>query len=290
MVEIRKTQGQIDDLVKEIYDRIKKNERVLSEESGFLINNSLRNVINKNYWNIALCKPRNIVIGAKTGTSSFDENFKKQMNYPSKASKDILISGFSKDYSIAIWTGFDKYSKTEKTYFLNDNNNKIAKLIFKRLMEEIADPSLKFNIPSSIIEKTIVKGLYPYKLATNDINPKSTIKSYFKKSATPTQYYEVTPLPNLTNLEYIYYDNLIHVYFDDYSYQNQNTLFKRELTEGRITYNVEVNFNNKIKTYTSLTPYIEVPYYPFLEYKISGYLSYEYATNYKSNYYTLELL
>ena len=29
MVEIRKTQGQIDDLVKEIYDRIKKNERVL---------------------------------------------------------------------------------------------------------------------------------------------------------------------------------------------------------------------------------------------------------------------
>jgi len=29
MVEIRKTKGQIDDLVKEIYDRIKKNERVL---------------------------------------------------------------------------------------------------------------------------------------------------------------------------------------------------------------------------------------------------------------------
>ena len=29
MVEIRKTQGQIDDLVKEIYDRIRKNERVL---------------------------------------------------------------------------------------------------------------------------------------------------------------------------------------------------------------------------------------------------------------------
>ena len=100
--------------------------------------NFLRNVINKNYWNIGLCKPLNVEIGAKTGTSNFDENFKKKMNYPDKASKDIWISGFSKDYSIAIWTGFDKYLKNEKTYFLNGENNKLAKKIFKRLMEEVA--------------------------------------------------------------------------------------------------------------------------------------------------------
>ena len=272
-----------------LYPNIRE-ERVLNEDSSFLINYNLRNVINNNYWNIALCKPKNIEIGAKTGTSNFDENFKKQMNYPDKSSKDIWISGFSKDYSITIWSGFDRYLKNEKTYFLNGNNNKIAKLIFKKLMGEVANPNSKFTIPSSIEEKTIIKGLYPYKLAPTNLNFKGVIKSYFKKSATPTNYYEIAPLPNLENLEYIYYNDSLHIYFDDYSYENTSSLYNKENLEGKITYNVDVNINNKITTYTSLEPIIKVPYYPFLEYKISGYLSYENATNYKSNYYTLELL
>ena len=267
-----------------------RKEQILSKESSFLINYNLRNIVNKNYWNIALCKPRNIEIGAKTGTSNFDKSFKEQMGYPTNASKDIWISGFSKDYSITIWTGFDKYLKNEKTYFLNGNNNKLAKLIFKRLMEEIADPSITFHVPSSITERTIVKGLYPYKLATNEINSKGTIKSYFKKSATPTSFYEVAPLPILDNLEYIYYNDSLHVYFPNYTYEETKNLYKRENVEGRITYNIELNFNDEIKTFSSLEPIVEVPYYPFLKYKISGYLSYEYATNYKSNYFTFEVL
>ena len=276
------------DTNEKIYPNL-KNERVLSEEGAFLINNTLRNIINKNYWNIALCKPLNIEIGAKTGTSNFDENFKIQMNYPKNASKDIWISGFSKDYSIAIWSGFDKYLKNEKTYFLNGNNNKIAKLIFKKLMKEIANPNLKFNIPKNIETHNIVKGLYPYKLATKEINPKGVIKSYFKKGYAPKEYYNIEPLPNLTNLEYIYYNDLIHIYFPDLSYPKSNSIYKKENLEGRITYNVDVIFNDYVKTYSSIEPLIEIPYYPFLEYKISGYLSYEYATNYKSNYFTLLL-
>lgn len=269
---------------------ITKEERVLSEASAFLINYNLRSIVNTNYWNIALCKPLNIDIGAKTGTSSFDENFKKQMNYPEKSSKDIWLSGFSKDYSIAIWSGFDKYLKDEKTYFLNGNNNKIAKLIFKRLMEEISNPNLHFNIPSSIETHNIVKGLYPYKLATSEINLKGITSAYFKKGHSPTSYYEIEPLPNLENLDYIYYDDTLHIYFNNYDYKKTSSIYQRENLEGRITYNIELQFNDYIKTYTSLEPIIKVPYYPFLEYKISGYLSYEYATNYKSNYYTLELL
>ena len=267
-----------------------KEERLLSEESAFLINYNLRNVINKNYWNIGLCKPLNVEIGAKTGTSNFDENFKKKMNYPDKASKDIWISGFSKDYSIAIWTGFDKYLKNEKTYFLNGENNKLAKKIFKRLMEEVAKKNQTFEIPKSIESYNIVNGLYPYKLATNDINPKGVISAYFKKNSRPKSYYEVTPLPTLDNLEYIYYDDKLHIYFNDLSYTDNKKIYKRENLEGKITYNVELIINDFVYTYTSLTPIIEVPYYPFLKYKISGYLSYQYATNYKSNYLTLDVL
>ena len=274
----------------EIIYPIVKEEKVLSESSTFLINNILRNVVNTNYWNIALAKPRNVEFGAKTGTSSFDENFKNKMNYPKNASKDIWISGFSKDYSIAIWSGFDQYLKNEKTYFLNGNNNKIAKLICKKLMEEICDPSLKFYIPTSIETHNIVKGLYPYKLATNDLNFKGITSAYFKKGTSPLSYYEITPLPNLVNLDYIYYNDMLHIYFDNYDYDKTNKIYQRENLEGRITYNIELQFDNYTKTYTSLEPIIEVPYYPFLEYKISGYLSYEYATNYKSNYYTLELV
>ncbi len=272
-----------------IYPNLKE-EQLLSSDSAFLINNSLRNVVKKNYWNIALCKPNNIEIGAKTGTSNFSEDFKKKMNYPSNASKDIWISGFSKDYSIAIWTGFDSYLKDEKTYFLNGNNNKLAKLIFKRLMNEIADKSKTFSIPTSIKTHKIIKGLYPYKLATNEVNSKGVVSAYFKENCIPKEYYKINPLPILDNLEYLYYDNKIHVYFNNYERQKNSSIYNSDNLEGRITYNVEINFNNKTKTITSLEPIVEVPYYPFLEYKISGYLSYEYATNYKSNYFTFNLL
>jgi len=275
---------------RKITKNIQKEERVLSEDSAFLINYILRNVVNTNYWNIALCKPRNIEIGAKTGTSSFDENFKKTMNYPSNASKDIWISGFSKDYSIAIWSGFDKYLKNEKTYFLNGNNNKIAKLIFKKLMEEISNEDNKFLIPSSIEKKEIIKGLYPYKLAINEVNKKGVTSAYFKKKYAPKEYYTIDPLPTLDSLDYIYYNDSLHIYFNDYSYENTKSIYQKENLEGRITYNVELQFNEYTKTYSSFEPIVEVPYYPFLEYKISGYLSYEYATNYKSNYFTLDVL
>ena len=272
-----------------IYPNIKE-ERLLSEDSAFLINYNLRNIINKNYWNIALCKPLNIEIGAKTGTSNFDENFKKKMNYPDKASKDIWIAGFSKDYSIAIWSGFDQYLVNKKTYFLNGNNNKMAKLIFKKLMKEVSEENHSFYIPNSISSYNIIKGLYPYQLATSEVNYKGVTSAYFKKGFGPTSYYNIESLPNIDNLEYIYYDDKIHVYFDNYDYEDNNKLFKRENLEGKITYNVEVEINNNITTYSSLEPLVEIPYYPFLKYKISGYLSYQYATNYKSNYYTLEIL
>ena len=76
----------------------------------------------------------------------------------------------------------------------------------------------------------------------------------------------------------------------NYIYENTKSIYQKENLEGRITYNVELQFNEYTKTYSSFEPIVEVPYYPFLEYKISGYLSYEYATNYKSNYFTLDVL
>ena len=271
-----------------IYPNIRK-ERVLSEGAAFLTNYTLRNIINKNYWNIALCKPLNIEIGAKTGTSNFSKEFKEKMNYPANASKDIWISGFSKDYTISIWSGFDQYLKDEKTYFLNGNNNKIAKLIFKKLMSNLSNPTLKFEVPNSIETHKIIKGLYPYKLASSDLNQKGVTTAYFKKGYSPKEYYKIDNLPYLDNLEYLLYNDKIHIYFPDYTYEETNSIYQKENLEGKITYNIELEINNKITTYTSLTPIIEVPYYPFLNYKISGYLSYQYATNYKSNYFTFLL-
>ena len=156
-------------------------------------------------------------------------------------------------------------------------------------MTNLSNPNLKFEIPSSIETHKIIKGLYPYKLASNDINQKGVTSAYFKKGYSPKEYYIIDNLPYLDNLEYILYNNKIHIYFPDYSYEKSNSIYQKENLEGKITYNIELEINNKITTYSSLTPIIEVPYYPFLNYKISGYLSYQYATNYKSNYFTLLL-
>ena len=123
-------------------------------------------------------------ISTKTGTSSYDPNTLKKLKLSNKVIQDAWTVTFSKDYSIAIWYGYDNLTK--KTYNTSSHawseRTKIQKAIVTKIMER----NSTFNIPSGIVKARVVVGTNPPKLP-NSSTPSSKIQTHlFVKGTEPT--------------------------------------------------------------------------------------------------------
>ena len=166
-----------------------------------IISSVLKKVIDGNYYNIAYAKPYGIQIHGKTGTNAYDDNRIKLFDYPSYADCDVWFAGYSKNFTIASWSGFDEPKKGQNNYFgKNDSRRYIVKDIFK---ESLSKLELKKNIitkPSSLTEVNIVKGINKNYLPNEYVPTAYIVTASFKNDDIPT---EVLPLPTLKEIENI---------------------------------------------------------------------------------------
>lgn len=97
----------------------------------------LTNIVEEDYNGLGKVKINNVKIAAKTGTGAYDSNTISKYGYPKNADKDSWLCGYSKDYTLSVWSGFDMPIKGEKTYFgSNDKRRNTSKEIFKKIMEK----------------------------------------------------------------------------------------------------------------------------------------------------------
>lgn len=141
-----------------VYEHEKQEEkRVLSEESAYLITSTLNNIRDNNYLNINQAFPEKISCVGKTGTNAYDKNTITKYNYPSNADKDIWFAGYSPNYTVVTWTGFDEPEQDKKTYFTsNDIRKKYAKQLFKTIMQRCEIKEQKFVKPETMINQQVV--------------------------------------------------------------------------------------------------------------------------------------
>jgi len=258
----------------------KKNEkRVLSSETAFLMSNVLKKVVDKNYWGVGSLKVNNADIGVKTGTSNFDYQTLKKLNYPIGACKDIWYAGFSKDYTVTVWTGFDKNIKNEKTFFYasGDKRVTIAKKILNKILKLKVKEGSKFIAPDTLYLVGVVRGVYPYVLP-DEYTPSHLISyGYFKKEDIPTEFIKPLPLPNIKDILVIQVDDIIKVVFDidevdikEKEYGKK--LYSNEEVYGKVCYNVKIS-NDKIVKSTENS--IEISIFEVDLNVLDCYLSYE---------------
>lgn len=194
-------------------DFIPKKQKVLSDSTCYLLTNTLMEVMEKNIWSIKDCKPQNINIVAKTGTTSFDKTMLEQLNYPQNASKDKLLASYSKDYTIVSWTGFDNYLKDKQTYFSTTNQTNVLKEYTKLIYKKIAKKNQEFIKPNDLVEVDIVKG--STLLATSQVEPSYVVKALFKKDNVPTKYFEEPLIEQKVIFDYFIYDDELTILFND---------------------------------------------------------------------------
>ncbi len=141
-----------------VYDHEKlESNRVLSKEASYLITSTLSNVRKGNYLNINAAFPSDINCIGKTGTNAYDNNVIKNYSFPNNADRDVWFAGYSKNYSIVTWAGFDEPIKGKKTYFTyNDKRRKYPKMLFKELMSRCENKNTSFEMPDTLVKQNVI--------------------------------------------------------------------------------------------------------------------------------------
>ena len=273
-----------------IYTHSQEEKKIISEETTFIMSNILKSIVDNNYYNLGMVKVPNVEIHAKTGTSSFDQSLLKKLNYPSDASKDIWLAGYSPDYTTVVWSGFDYPEKGKENYFKSgtDSRKYIPRKTFAKIMAYQAKKGEKTSIPASLTGVEVVKGS---NLRPDEYTPKNlTTIAYYKKEDIPTEKISPKNLDDVTNLEILQIGNTLNISFQSDLLDTLKTTTKSYIDYhkiyGDLEYIIEIiSEDETTKTYTSLekTFSISPPLDGWLS--IKAFTRYSKATNKTSNIY-----
>lgn len=125
-----------------------KPEKAMSEGTAYMITDMLRTVVKEGTGMQAAVK--GLDLAGKTGTTSLEEGIHGD------GVSDAWFSGYTTNYTAAVWTGYDK--TTQDTYIHKEDDD-IAKLLFRHVMSEVSKgkDTPAFEQPDSIEEVEIDK-------------------------------------------------------------------------------------------------------------------------------------
>lgn len=251
------------------------SKKVLSDTTCYLISDVLKQVMNSNYWSISDCKPKDVQVYAKTGTSSFDDKMIASLGFPSNASKDRWLASYTKDYSIAAWTGFDEYIKGKRTYFTSSNSDSnVVKTFTRNIYNKIAKPNQIFERPDGLVEVNIVKG--SNLLATPIVNENYIVKALYKENYVPTQYFsEPTIEEKVIYDHFILNDEITFIFNESKKEKNYNKIFDYEkILNGKCVY-VDIYENGFYKETVECDSIMSFKLNPNSYYKFDIYYKYK---------------
>lgn len=274
-----------------LYTKEKEEKQVLSKETAFIISDILKNVVDNNYYNLGTVKISNVEMHAKTGTSSFDSSLLKQLNYPSDASKDIWMAGYSADYTTVVWSGFDYPEKNDIDYFKSgsDQRKYIPRKVFTKIMNYQVQKGEKLKTPETLIGINVVKGT---NLLPDSYTPPKLIHTvYYKKEQEPTETISPPKLDDVTNVNLLLVGNSMTVSFKDDLFDiiditPTNTIVNYSAIYGEIEYIIEITDSDGVtNTYTDNNASFSFNLYNKGFLKIKAYTRYAKAKNITSNIY-----
>lgn len=163
--------------------------RAMSESTAFMITDMLKGVMTNVRGSGTSAKVNGLYEAGKTGTTQYPNNYVNQV--PSGSSMDSWFSGYTKNYSLSIWTGYDQPFKTGN--YISSYQTTIAQEFYKYLMQyaSINKVNSDWQAPSGVSSTTIngVKEYFipgyagQYFKSDNYSNSNSSVSSSSKSSS-----------------------------------------------------------------------------------------------------------
>jgi penicillin-binding protein 1A len=115
-------------------------ETVMSEETAFLINDILHDVLKNTNYDL-----KHTFLSTKTGQSNYDLKTRIKYNIPQNSTKDSWVISYTPDLTIAIWCGYDNMEG-----YLTPKTKNIPLKIMNQFLNEFAKPNLKYDKPNEL--------------------------------------------------------------------------------------------------------------------------------------------
>lgn len=138
--------------------------RIMSEQAAYMMSDLLDKTVNSQAASSIIAKQRGngYTVYGKTGTSNYDETTVKY-GIPDGSMRDEWMIGYTNEYAVASWSGFDEIVSGGNTYIteqmLFDNNTGV---INKRMLDVLKENPSRLTRPSGITDVKVEKGIYPY--------------------------------------------------------------------------------------------------------------------------------
>ena len=194
-------------------------------------------------------------IGAKTGTTTIDNESAKRLNIPSYATPDHWDMVFSPDYCIGLWHGYDQLEYNGP--YLNSTNGTIAKkAIITSIAKKVFKTNSKFEKPTGVVSATIETETYPTQLASEYTPDTFKLTELYQRGYEPAEVSNrFSTLLDPTNGKYVSTGTTITVSWDPIAipdainpekieemynnsdYWNFYEKYKSQFYEARIEYN-----------------------------------------------------
>lgn len=181
--------------------------KVMSEATAYMITDIL---VSASGYITNASSVNGVTYASKTGTSNYSEDIMRQYHLPSNAVNDLWVAGFCRDYSTAIWYGYDGLSSE---YYNKGNQNTV---LYKQLIKGIFNGTPNFTKPSSVVSVTVEKdspgnGLLPSAYTPDNMK----ITELFKAGTEPTQVSSrYSPVSDVSNLKANLNENSITLTWD----------------------------------------------------------------------------
>lgn len=166
----------------EVTEQKPKKEKVMSEETAYMINSILITAQNNGVGGNFTISGTDVA--AKTGTSTYDAQALKEKGVPSSASADNWDITYSPDYVISLWYGYDKLTKE----YYTDSNVAAGdrKKIMTAISKKIYKTNSKFEKPSGVVSVEVEKDSVPLQLPSEYTPSDMRITELFKSGTEPT--------------------------------------------------------------------------------------------------------
>lgn len=206
------------------YEPDTKRNKVLSEETAYMLNSILYDAA---VWGVNTNTTSNgAKFAAKTGTSNFTEEIIKKYNFPNNSVNDLWVAGYTPDYAISVWYGYDKINPN----YVSTTNTGAHRRLFLAAANGVFKPGSTFSKPSGVAEVTIENYTYPAKLPSANTPNDLKITELFKKGTEPTEVSSrFNTLDNVKNAKASLSGNTVTLTWDKLTPATQNTSWVNQL-------------------------------------------------------------
>ena len=166
-------------------DLTPESKQSMKDSTAYMITDMLKDTVNSGS-NQNLVPIEGVPQAGKTGTTNYTDEEKAKHNIPKDGVPDSWFNGYSSNYSIAVWVGYDK--KYEDGNYLSPNSQQLPRKIYRSLMSHVSQSveNTDWKKPSSVVEVAIEAGSNPAKLPGPNTPTDKIVKELFVKGTQPT--------------------------------------------------------------------------------------------------------